>query len=151
VELTYRAKEGEEPFYLVERFGKVALAGRYVAYSSSVTDVSCKADCPPGYDGTTTRVGVVSPGRRRSRTILIGGTVIGTPVVSSLGRVAWASRASGTAAVSINGSASGSRQVVLDRGAVDPASLRIELSIVSWVRDGLERFARIGPRPARSS
>ena len=70
-------------------------------------------------------------------------------MVSPLGRVAWASRANQSAPVVINGSARGSGSIVLDRGAIDPASLRIELSIVSWVRDGVERFRASGrdPRP----
>ncbi len=32
---------------------------------------------------------------------------------------------------------------VLDTGTIAPSSLRAEISIVSWVRDGVERFARL--------
>ena len=32
---------------------------------------------------------------------------------------------------------------LLDSGTIDPASLAIEITIISWTRDGLERFARL--------
>ena len=32
---------------------------------------------------------------------------------------------------------------LIDSGNIDPRSLRIELTIVSWVKDGVEHFARL--------
>ena len=37
-------------------FDDVRLSGRYAAWRETSTDVSCKAACPPGYDGTTETV-----------------------------------------------------------------------------------------------
>ena len=31
---------------------------------------------------------------------------------------------------------------ILDAGSIAPGYLRAEISIISWVRDGVERFAR---------
>ena len=34
-------------------YSRVRLSGRFVTWQETTTDASCKADCPPGYDGTT--------------------------------------------------------------------------------------------------
>jgi hypothetical protein len=131
-------------FYTEEYFGKVALAGAFVAWTSETLDLSCKAACPPGYDTTAMRrLGVLNLRRRRSRVLTPDATVVGAPALSRTGRVAWASRENDSAPVVIHGSARRRQDRVLDSGAIAPRSLGIELTIVSWVRDGVERFARL--------
>jgi hypothetical protein len=39
-------------------YGNVVLRGRFVAWIQTSEDISCKADCPPGYDGTNYYVNV---------------------------------------------------------------------------------------------
>ena len=45
----------DDGYVTSEEFGDVTLKGRFVTWRHVSTDISCKADCPPGYDGTTER------------------------------------------------------------------------------------------------
>jgi hypothetical protein len=45
--------------------------------------------------------------------------------------------------VEIHTSVSGTEDEVVDSGIIDPATLAIEITIISWVRDGAERYARL--------
>ncbi|HEX5911238.1 MAG TPA: hypothetical protein VFY44_12160 [Thermoleophilaceae bacterium] len=117
-------------------FGDVRLSGRYAAWRETSTDVSCKAACPPGYDGTTESVSVYDLRRRRTVRTVSAGVTGGALVLTRRGGVAWLSGEELFAA-----DRSGTRR--LDTGAIAPRSLRAEISIVSWVRDGVERFARL--------
>jgi hypothetical protein len=122
-------------------YANVRLAGSYVAWSYSETDIGCKAACPPDYEPTRRGIAVQDSrgGRRR---VLPGAVPVGNDLVlGRSGAVAW-----------ITDVPSGGREVrafdrrgqlVLDRGAISARSLRIEITIVSWVRDGVERFARL--------
>jgi hypothetical protein len=40
-------------FVTFESYDNVMLRGRFVAWTFTHEDISCKADCPPGYDATT--------------------------------------------------------------------------------------------------
>ena len=81
------SKPDDGNFYTDEYFGTVALAGAFVAWTSVTQDLSCKADCPPGYDTTTQRLGVYDLRRRRSRVLTPNTAVVGAPVLSRTGRV----------------------------------------------------------------
>lgn len=61
-------------------------------------------------------------------------------VVTARGAVAWAEPDGGEEAVQAS-DAAGTR--TLDHGAIDTKSLGVELTIVSWTRDGEEHFARL--------
>jgi hypothetical protein len=43
----------DDEYVTSEEFSDVVLDGRIVSWKHTSTDISCKADCPPGYDGTT--------------------------------------------------------------------------------------------------
>ena len=45
----------DDEYVTSEEFLDVKLDGRLVTWRHVSTDISCKADCPPGYDGTTER------------------------------------------------------------------------------------------------
>jgi hypothetical protein len=60
-------------------------------------------------------------------------------VVTAKGAVAWAERDGADEAIQAYDH--GTR--TLDTGAIDPRSLGVELTVVSWTRDGEERFARL--------
>lgn len=124
-------------------YANVRLAGRYVAYSWTATDISCKAACPPDYDPTTE--GIVSYDLRRHKARGVTGAIpVGRALVLSRnGGFAWASRTDPTGPVEIHASVRGGEDVVLDSGNIDPTSLAIEITIISWLRDGAERFARL--------
>jgi len=122
-------------------FGDVRLSGRYAAWreTSTSTDDSCRADCPSsGFDGTTESVSVYDLRRRRTVRTVSDGVTDHALVLTRRGGVAWLSGNDLFAA-------DRSGQRLLDTGAIKPRSLRAEISIVSWVRDGVERFARLGP------
>lgn len=123
-------------------FNSVRLKGHYVAWATSATDVSCKASCPPGYQPTMEFIRVYNV-RSRGRRTVDGYPLSRALVLSERGGVAWASRDGDTGPVEIRASARSGDNRVLDRGSIDPGSLAIEITIISWTRDGLERFARL--------
>jgi hypothetical protein len=43
----------DDGFVTSEEFRRVVLNGRFVAWEHESVDMSCKADCPPGYQATT--------------------------------------------------------------------------------------------------
>jgi hypothetical protein len=43
----------DDEYVTSEEFTDVKLKGRFVTWRHVATDISCKADCPPGYDATT--------------------------------------------------------------------------------------------------
>lgn len=43
----------DDGYVTSEEFSDIKLDGRFVTWRHVSTDISCKADCPPGYDGTS--------------------------------------------------------------------------------------------------
>ncbi len=128
------AVSGDEDLYSSSSFDHVRLAAHYVAWSQSSTDVSCKADCPPGYVPTRYTVRRYDLRRRRLRSLPADAP--SAVAVTQRGGVAWLSADRLWAA-----DRDGTR--VLDTGMIAASSLAAEISIVSWVRGGVERFARL--------
>ena len=124
-------------------YANVRLAGRHVAWSWTETDISCKAACPPDYDTTTEGIVSYDLRRRKARGVAGAIPVDRALVLSRNGGLAWASRTDPTGPVEIHASVRGDESVVLDSGNIDPASLAIEITIISWLHDGAERFARL--------
>jgi predicted secreted protein len=123
-------------------YGDVRLAGLFVALSYTATDNSCKADCPPGYEPTTNSIGVFDAAKRTTR--VIDGYPVGDALVLSRnGGVAWAAQNASTGPVEIHASVRKGDDRVLDSGAIDPKTLAIEITIISWTKDGEESFARL--------
>jgi len=114
-------------------FDNVRLAGRYVAFSTRTTDTSCKAACPPDFNPNTYSVRAYDL-RRGRRVRLVNTGPVSAVAVTQKGGVAWVQ---GSQLVAVDGGG----QRVLDTGAI--GALSAEISIVSWVRDGVERFARL--------
>lgn len=124
-------------------FGDVRLAGQFVAWSKTATDNSCKADCPPGYEPTTRAIGVFDAGHRKSRGI-DGYPIGGALVLSKDGGVAWAAQSSSGDPFEIRASVRAGDNRLLDSGgAIDPGSLAIEITIISWTNNDEEHFARL--------
>jgi hypothetical protein len=123
-------------------YADVRLAGRFVAFSYTATDNSCKAACPPGYEPTTNSIGVFDAGKRTTR--VIDGYPVGDALVlSKNGGVAWAAQSATSDPVEIHASVRKGDDRVLDSGAIDPKTLAIEITIISWTKDGDEKFARL--------
>ena len=120
-------------------YGSIRLAGRFVAWQDIATDISCKADCPPGYNADSSSISVYDLARRRSRTFS------GTPLNESLlvtrrGSLAWAQRSQTDTAVEVY-AAEGRTARMLDRGNVDPDTLKVRGATLVWMKDGIERSA----------
>ena len=95
------------------------------------------AELVPLYDDTGSPTGEVVPRREvRAHNLRHAATV----VLVRNGGVAWLSPAPGGS--QLNAADTTGRRI-LDVGAIAPGSLRAEISIISWVRDGVERFARL--------
>jgi hypothetical protein len=116
----------------------VKVAGRYVAYVV-VDDSGCSkyAQCPPSDpDGESATVVAFDVARRRA----VGRLQLPVPpeayVVTQRGGLAVLSNGK-----LVGVDSAGTRQ--LDAGTIDGRTLRAEISIVSWIRDGVERFARL--------
>jgi hypothetical protein len=136
------ARAFDDGFAASATFGDVRLSGKFVAWSSTATDTSCKADCPAGYEPTTRAIDVYDVGRRKGRTVA-GYPFNGALVLSRYGAVAWAARESNAGPVDVHASVRAGDDRVLDSGNIDPDSLAIEITIISWTRDGEEHFARL--------
>ncbi len=122
-------------------YREVRLAGRFVAWEDVSTDISCKADCPPGYNPDTTTIQVYDLARRRERSF--SGTVLNESLVlTRRGSVAWLQRTSPGTVVEVH-IAEGSTTRMLDRGNVDPDSLRVNGGTLFWMKDGAQQSSPI--------
>jgi hypothetical protein len=123
-------------------YSHVKVAGRFVAWQESYTDVSCKAACPPDYQATTTSIAVRDLKRRK--TASSNGRVDGKLVLTIGGGVAWTQQAPTGEGVVNAFDGNGSRE--LDRGNVDLKSLSVSGSTVAWMKDGAIQSATLAPR-----
>jgi hypothetical protein len=136
------SERSDDGYVTSSGFDDVRLAGTYVGWHSFATDVSCKADCPPGYDPRSESVIAYDLRRRRvARRTTLGGYTARSLAVTQRGGLAWLSPGT-PGPQQLNVSDRGGHRV-LDTGSIAAASVRAEISIVSWVRDGVERFARL--------
>jgi hypothetical protein len=136
------SERADDDYVTSSGFDDVELAGHYVGWHSFATDVSCKADCPPGYDPTSESVIAYDLRRRRvSRRTVVGDYTAGSLALTQHGGLAWLSPGT-PGPQQLNVADRGGHRVV-DTGTIAPTSVRAEISIVSWVRDGVERFARL--------
>jgi hypothetical protein len=123
-------------------FRDVRLAGRFVAVVFEATDVSCKAECPPGYEPTQTSVVISDVRARRDRTTLTHAQP-GSLRLSKAGVAAWLAPApTGFEVHALDGAG----EPVLDSGAIDPASLALSGLRLTWTNAGVARSADLTPR-----
>ena len=110
------------------------VAGRFAAWVSSYTDVSCKAACPPGYE--TTRYSIVVHDLRLRRAVQ---TVSGQFefVLTDRGALAWLVGRDGS--TELHTAVPGRGQRVVDSGPI--GSLRAYYSLILWRRGGESRWA----------
>jgi len=119
----------DDGYVLSSAWGEVRLAGRLAAWGEVDTDISCKADRPPGYEPTRYRVGIAD--LRRSSIRRIPGVVACRGLVlASTGAAAWTEPAAASAVAIRASDRDGLR--TLDAGAIAPASLTLDGSTESW-------------------
>ena len=123
----------DDEYVSSEEFRKVRLNGRFAAWEHESFDISCKADCPPGYQASTTTVHARDLRARRNRSF--DGSVSGQSlVVGARGTPAWLQAAGDRVEVRAGGD-------VLDSGAID--SLRLRGTTLSWRNAGLAKSAEL--------
>jgi hypothetical protein len=132
----------DDGYVLSGKFSRVRLAGRYVAWQFAATDISCKADCPEGYEPTTYALRVRD--LRKRKTVPVVGRVAGKALVLTTGgALAWAERT--TTSVALNAfDAAGAR--TLDDSSVAIASVKRHGQSVVWTSAGVSHSEPLAPR-----
>jgi hypothetical protein len=134
------AAEYDDGYVLSSVYRDVRLAGRFVAVVTEDTDISCKADCPEGYDGTTTGVTVADVRARRTRGA-VGDPDAGSLLLSRRGVAAWLETFGADAELRVLDGAGRGRLV--DSGAIDGVGLRgLRLG---WRNAGVPRGVDLTP------
>jgi hypothetical protein len=142
----------DDQYVLFGTVDHLVLAGSTVASLQSQTDVSCKADCPPGYQATVTWVQVNDIRTRKQRTAAVQGALptqgqLQSPLLlSRSGVAAWLDGDPGAARLSTLSTTSGAH--LLDQGNIDPASVTLTGATLSWTKDGQPHSASLAPAPA---
>jgi hypothetical protein len=116
-------------------YDHVRLAGRFVAWSTSYYDISCKADCPPGYDPSTDWVNVYNLRNNQTRSIALESPPTAV-AVARFGAIAWTEGTGDQVELSVRDRA-GTRQVA--QGAIDTTSIAIAGGTLIWRQDGRRR------------
>jgi hypothetical protein len=123
---------------------RVHVAGHFVAWQFTAYDVSCKADCPPGYDPTTVRLRIRDLKKRKTKTVDGEVASHGRLVLTTGGSIAWTQQGVGSA-VDVNAyDGAGRRQ--LDHGQIPPDSLRLTGNVAHWNNGGTPKQATLSPR-----
>ena len=98
-------------------FSHVTLAGHVVGYAETLTDISCKADCPPDYDPTRDYVVADDLRKHQTRTVTASATTV---AVNARGWLAWLQAAGDQSELHI--SQGPGVDTVVDTGTLDRVS-----------------------------
>jgi hypothetical protein len=111
------------------KFNTVIVNGRFIAFQIEDYDISCKADCPPGYNPYTYTLARFDVKRRKPYQVT-GQAEQGAFFVSGkLGKLAWIQSSPVGFEVHVN-------KATLDQGAIDPKSLKLVGTTLSWTNAG---------------
>lgn len=121
----------DDAYTSYDEFRKVRLNGRFVAWEHESYDISCKADCPPGYQAQ--RISIRTRDLRAKRSRSFAGTATGENLVVGVGGTpAWLQGSGDQVEVHAGTS-------VLDTGPID--SLTLSGTMLSWLNAGTPRGA----------
>jgi hypothetical protein len=123
----------DDRYVLSSTVSHFRLAGKFVAVLRSSTDISCKADCPPGYQPTRTWVAATDLASGQVRSADTPGLFGDVLVLATTGTAAWLEGAAGAATLQVLDQR-GER--TLDKGDIPPSSVRLAGTQLSWTRDG---------------
>ena len=123
----------DDDYVLSEGFLSPRLGGRFVAWTHFTEDISCKADCPPGYGIPTYRLerADLATGHTDSVPALPAGSTLR---INKRGAIAWLERVGAGLREVHAWDAAGHR--VLDTGLIPVASWTLKASTLSWTNDG---------------
>lgn len=130
----------DESAYVSHSWDDVRLAGRYVAWTSSTSDVSCKADCPPGYDATALRVNVIDL-RTQQKQAVAGVPAGATLRVTARGAVVWLERI-GNGRREVHAWLAGEERV-LDTGPIRSSSYSVRGDTLRWANGDVARVVTL--------
>lgn len=120
---------------LTVEFSNVKSNSRFVAWQWTATDISCKADCPPGYAPTTYSIERVDLKNGKSLEWPDARAAFSALAVSRAGNVAWTEpTATDNVFVLRIGDKTGSR--VIDTGDGGLVGIRIVGTTLSWTNAG---------------
>jgi hypothetical protein len=133
---------GDDLGLLTVEFDQVRVNGRFVAWQEKATDISCKADCPPGYEPDTYAISRADLKTRRSLSWPDAHAENDSLVLSKAGNTAWiqAGDVNGVFAVRV-GDKTGSNAI--DSGNIDPTSLALTGTTLTWVNAGEAKNATL--------
>ena len=126
------ARRFDDGYVTSSDYGRVVLAGSFVAWVQTSTDVSCKAACPPGYEPTKTWVTIRDAATDDERSARVG--AVSELVLTRTGGAAWI-EGDAVRALTDDG------ERTLDTGAV--SALEASRSRVSWLDAGELRAAAL--------
>jgi hypothetical protein len=110
------------------------LVGHIVGSVQHSTDISCKDQCPPGYQPTSAVVQVDDLRRHLRRSAPLNGNLLGHDLLlARSGTAAWLEGSSGNARLQKLG---GAGEQLIDQGNIDQASVKLFGSTLSWTKDG---------------
>ena len=127
------ARRYDDDYVMSGDYAHPVLAGSFVAFWSTRTDISCKAACPPGYEPTRSLVEIHDVATQDVRSAPVG--EIGELALTRIGAAAWID-AGGVHALEDAGVRD------LDAGAV--SGLEASATRVSWRNGGELRVAGLG-------
>jgi hypothetical protein len=116
-------------------YDRVRLAGRFVAWRYTSTDVSCKADCPPGYEPTTYAVKVFDLKARKGKAVA-SNPAGQTLKLNSGGAAAWLVRL-GNSQREVHAWDSTSHRV-LDSGPISSKTFALDGPNLTWVNGDVQ-------------
>lgn len=123
-----------------QSFNAAKLNGKFVAWQHTSADISCKADCPPGYSGVYAELRVANLRTKRVRSF-VGSLGEGDAlVVTRRGAIAWIEPGF---PVSVRAADSGGERVLYAGDDIDGGSLELRGSTVTWVAGGAARSATL--------
>jgi hypothetical protein len=126
------ARQYLDDIFLLESWVDPLLNERFVAWRDRRIDASCKAECPPDYDAETTSIVAVDLRTGSRRAVPYEGTVVAHAVSRTGGlaflidrRELWV--------------ADGGGRRVVELAEIEPASLRMRRSTLTWESGGERR------------
>ena len=129
----------DDDYVTSSAFTLVRLSGRFVAFHTASSDVSCKAACPDDFEPTHYQLSVVDLRSGKAATVAIDGRPAGgTLLVDSRGAIAWTHWLPANQ-VELR-AFDGDGQHVVDSGPIHPESVRLTAAgQLSWVSDNAPR------------
>jgi hypothetical protein len=132
----------DDDYVLSGEYDHVRVAGRFVAWQFTATDISCKAACPPDYDETTTSLSVRD--LRKKRNVGVSGEIAskGRLVLTKGGAIAW----SEDAPLAIKAFDGGGARTLDTGDGIAVGSLKLQGREAIWANGAETRTATLADR-----